>query len=41
VAMGRAAGAGLVIGVRTGIGRDEDLAGADLIIDSVADLLRT
>jgi phosphoglycolate phosphatase len=40
MAMGRAAGAGLVIGVRTGIGRDGDLAAADVILDSVADLAR-
>jgi phosphoglycolate phosphatase-like HAD superfamily hydrolase len=39
VAMGRAAGAGRVIGVRSGIGRDRDLADADAIIDSVAVLL--
>lgn len=39
VAMGRSAGAGLVIGVRTGIGRDMDLAAADVIVDSVADLV--
>jgi phosphoglycolate phosphatase len=38
VAMGRAAGAGLVVGVRTGIGSDADLADAHLILDSVADL---
>ena len=38
IAMGRSAGAALVIGVRSGIGRDEDLAAADVIIDSVADL---
>lgn len=39
LAMGRAAGAGLVVGVRTGIGRDADLADADVIVDSVAALL--
>jgi phosphoglycolate phosphatase-like HAD superfamily hydrolase len=39
VAMGRAAGAGRVIGVRSGLGRDEDLASADLLIDSVGALL--
>jgi len=39
IAMGRAAGAGRIIGVRSGLGRDEDLADADLIVDSVADLL--
>lgn len=38
IAMGRSAGAGLVIGVRSGLGRDEDLAAADAVIDSVADL---
>lgn len=38
VAMGRAAGVALVVGVRSGIGRDGDLAAADVIIDSVADL---
>lgn len=38
LAMGRSAGAALVIGVRSGIGRDEDLAAADVILDSVADL---
>ncbi|MGK2851482.1 MAG: HAD family hydrolase [Candidatus Limnocylindrales bacterium] len=36
IAMGRAAGAGVVIGVRSGIGRDEDLGAADVILDSVA-----
>ena len=39
IAMGRSAGAGLVVGVRTGIGRDMDLAAADVIVDSVADLV--
>jgi phosphoglycolate phosphatase len=39
LAMGRAAGAGLVIGVRTGVGSDADLALADATLDSVADLL--
>ncbi len=38
VAMGRRAGAGLVIGVRTGVGADADLADADVIIDSIAGL---
>ena len=38
MAMGKAAGAGLVIAVRTGIGRDADLTEADLIVDSVAAL---
>ena len=36
--MGRAAGAGLVIGVRTGVGEAVHLAAADMVIDSVADL---
>jgi phosphoglycolate phosphatase-like HAD superfamily hydrolase len=36
--MGRAAGAGLVVGVRTGIGSDADLAEADHILDSVTEL---
>ena len=39
IAMGRAAGAGLVLGVRSGLGEDADLADADLVIDSIADLL--
>ena len=39
LAMGRAAGVGLVIGVRTGVGTDADLRVADRILDSVADLL--
>jgi phosphoglycolate phosphatase len=39
IAMGRAAGAGRVIGVRSGIGRDADLADADAIIDSIGVLL--
>ena len=39
IAMGRAAGAGLVLGVRSGLGEDADLAEADLVIDSIADLL--
>lgn len=38
MAMGRTAGAGLVVGVRTGIGADADLADADVILDSIADL---
>jgi phosphoglycolate phosphatase len=38
MAMGRSAGAGLVVGVRTGVGSDADLAAADVIVDSVADL---
>jgi phosphoglycolate phosphatase-like HAD superfamily hydrolase len=39
IAMGRAADAGRVVGVRSGIGRDSDLADADAIIDSVGVLL--
>ncbi len=39
VAMARAAGAGLVVGVRSGVGSDDDLAAADAVIDSVAGLL--
>ena len=39
MAMGRAAGAGLVIGVRTGIGCDADLDDADVIVESVAALI--
>jgi phosphoglycolate phosphatase-like HAD superfamily hydrolase len=38
IAMGIAAGAGLVIGVRSGVGRDADLAGAGRLLDSVAQL---
>jgi phosphoglycolate phosphatase len=39
IAMGRTAGAGRVVGVRSGLGRDDDLADADTIIDSVGVLL--
>lgn len=39
LAMGRAAGAGLVIGVRTGVGTAADLAAADVTLDSVAELV--
>jgi phosphoglycolate phosphatase-like HAD superfamily hydrolase len=39
LAMARSAGAGRVIGVRSGVGSEEDLAAADAVIDSVADLL--
>jgi phosphoglycolate phosphatase-like HAD superfamily hydrolase len=39
MAMGRAAGAGRVIGVRSGLGTDADLREADAIIDSVGALL--
>lgn len=35
VAMGRAAGAGLVVGVLTGVGGPEDLADADVIVASI------
>jgi phosphoglycolate phosphatase-like HAD superfamily hydrolase len=38
MAMGRSAGAGLVVGVRTGVGNDADLAAADIVVDSVDDL---
>jgi phosphoglycolate phosphatase-like HAD superfamily hydrolase len=40
MAMGRSAGAGLVVGVRSGLGDDEDLGEADLVIDAVGDLLQ-
>jgi phosphoglycolate phosphatase-like HAD superfamily hydrolase len=36
IAMGRAAGVKLVIGVRTGLGTDQDLGDADVLVDSVA-----
>ncbi len=40
LAMGRAAGAGVVVGVLSGVGEESDLAGlADVILDSVADLV--
>jgi len=39
LAMGRAAGAGRVIGVRSGLGDDADLVDADVLLDSIADLL--
>ena len=39
MAMARTAGAGRVIGVRSGVGSQGDLADADVIIDSVATLL--
>jgi phosphoglycolate phosphatase len=39
IAMARSAGAGLVIGVRSGVGSEDDLAAADVILDSVGDLL--
>jgi phosphoglycolate phosphatase len=38
IAMGRAAGVGLVIGVRTGVGAEVALTGADHLIDSVGEL---
>lgn len=38
LAMGHAAGAGLVIGVRTGVGSAADLAASDVALDSVAEL---
>jgi phosphoglycolate phosphatase len=39
LAMAREAGAGRVVAVRSGLGTAEDLALADVVIDSVADLL--
>lgn len=39
VAMARSAGAGRVIGVRSGVGSEADLADADQVIDSVSSLL--
>jgi phosphoglycolate phosphatase-like HAD superfamily hydrolase len=39
MAMGIAAGAGLVIGVRSGVGGETDLVGASQLIDTVADLV--
>jgi phosphoglycolate phosphatase len=39
IAMARAAATGLVIGVRTGVGSEDDLAAADVVLDSVGDLL--
>ena len=38
IGMGRSAGAGLVIGVRSGVGTEAHLAAADVVIDSVAGL---
>ena len=38
VAMARAAGAGLVVGVRSGVGTAADLAAADVLLGSVAEL---
>lgn len=40
IAMGRAAAAGLVVGVLTGVGSAADLVGADIVVGSVADLIR-
>ena len=39
LAMAREAGAGRVVGVRSGVGSAEDLALADVVVDSVAALL--
>jgi len=39
IAMARGAGARVAIGVRSGIGSEEDLAAADLVVDSVDALL--
>jgi phosphoglycolate phosphatase len=39
LAMASAAGAGLVVGVLSGVGSAADLAGADVVLGSVADLL--
>jgi phosphoglycolate phosphatase len=39
IAMARAAGARLAIGVRSGVGSEADLGGADAVLDSVGDLL--
>jgi len=39
IAMGRAAGAGLVVGVRSGLGTDADLAAAHVVLDSAVDLI--
>jgi phosphoglycolate phosphatase len=41
ISMGRAAGAGLVVGVRTGVGSEADLGAADLVLDSVEGLIAT
>jgi phosphoglycolate phosphatase len=40
LAMARAAGAGLVVGVLSGVGTATDLAEADVVLGSVAELLR-
>jgi phosphoglycolate phosphatase len=39
LAMGRAAGVALVVGVLTGVGTADDLAGADVVIDAIDALL--
>ena len=39
LAMGRAAGAGLVFGVLSGVGTADDLAAADVVLGSVAELI--
>ena len=39
IEMARAAGARLVIAVRSGVGTEDDLAAADVVLDSVGDLL--
>jgi phosphoglycolate phosphatase len=39
IAMARMAGAGRVVAVRSGLGSDSDLGGADIVIESVAALL--
>jgi len=39
IAMARAAGAGRAVGVRSGVGSEADLAAADVVIDSIGQLL--
>jgi HAD superfamily hydrolase (TIGR01549 family) len=39
MAMARAAGAGRAVGVRSGVGSEADLAAADVVIDSIGQLL--
>lgn len=39
IAMARTAGVGLVVGVLTGVGRAEDLSGADVVVASIDGLL--
>jgi phosphoglycolate phosphatase len=41
LAMGRSAGVGRLIAVRSGLGTEADLADADVVIDSIEDLLPT